>query len=68
MTYIFNASREYPMMLVRCMLGANLVIPAQIRDELSCGQVQIYRQTERQTDRWTDAGNDNTPLAWKGKG
>ena len=26
------------------------------------------RQTGRQTNRWTDAGNDNTPSAWKPKG
>ena len=55
-----------------CMLGANLVIPAQICNELSCGQGKVYRQTtrqtERQTDRRTDAGSDNTPSAWKAKG
>ena len=54
------------------MFGANLVIPAQICDELSCGQGKIYGQmdgrADRQTDRWTDAGNDNTPSAWKANG
>ena len=42
------------------MFGANLVIAAQICDELSCGQGKLYGQT--------DAVNDNTPLAWKAKG
>ena len=32
-----------------CMFGANLVIPAQICDELSCGQGKVYGQTDRQT-------------------
>ena len=47
-----------------CMFGANLVIPAQICDELSCGQGKVYGQM----DGRTDAGNDNTPSAWKAKG
>ena len=46
-----------------CMFGANLVIRAQICDELSCGQGQVYGRT----DRRTDTGNDNTPLAGKAK-
>ena len=29
-----------------CMFGANLVIPAQICDELSCGQGKVYGRTE----------------------
>ena len=29
-----------------CMFGANLVIPAQICDELSCGQGQVYGWTD----------------------
>ena len=33
------------------MFGANLVIPAQICDELSCRQGKVYRQTDRPTDR-----------------
>ena len=41
-----------------CMFGANLLIPAQTRDELSCGQGKVYGrtdgQTEGRTDRWTD--------------
>ena len=28
------------------MFGANLVIPAKICDELSCGQGKVYRQTD----------------------
>ena len=51
-----------------CMFGANLVIPAQICDELSCGQGKVYGQMDSQTDRRTDAGNDNIPSAWKAKG
>ena len=41
-----------------CMFGANLVIPAQICDEFSCGQSKVYGQTEGRAD----AGNDNIPL------
>ena len=41
------------------MFGANLVIPDQICDELSCGQSEVYGRTYGQTG----AGNDNTPLA-----
>ena len=37
-----------------CMCGANLMIPAQICDELSCGQGKVYGQTGRQTDRHDD--------------
>ena len=33
----------------RCMFGANLVIPAQICDELSCGQGKVYGRTDGQT-------------------
>ena len=33
-----------------CMFGANLMIPAQIFDELSCGQGKVYGQTDGQTD------------------
>ena len=47
-----------------CMFGANLVIPAQMCDELSYGQ---GLRTDRWTDRWTDTGKDNTHLAWKAK-
>ena len=42
------------------MSNANLVILAQICNELSCKQGQFYGRT----DRRTDAGNENTPLAW----
>ena len=34
------------------ILGANLVIPAQTGDELSCGQCKVYGQTD--TDKRTD--------------
>ena len=52
-----------------CMFGTNLVIQAQICEELSCGQVKFMeRQTDRWTDRRTDADNDNTPSAWNAKG
>ena len=46
----------------------DLVIPAQICDEISCGQGIVYGRTDGQTDGRTDAGNDNTPSAWKGRG
>ena len=38
-----------------CMFGANLLIPAQICDDLSCGQGKIYGRTVRQTERQTQA-------------
>ena len=41
-----------------CMFGANFVIPAQICDELSCGQGKVYGQTDRRTDRQTDIHTD----------
>ena len=50
------------------MFAANSVSPAQIRDELSCGQSTVYVRTDRRTDRRTDADNDNTHLVWKDKG
>ena len=37
-------------------------------DELSCEQGKVYGRTDRQTDGQTDAGNDNSPSAWKAKG
>ena len=46
------------------IFGTNLVIPAQICDELSCGQDKFYGRTDGRTERRTDAGNDNTPSAW----
>ena len=64
MTSIFNTNREHPMI----HFGANLVILAQISDELTCRQGKVYGQTDGWTDGQTDAGNDNTPLAWKAKG
>ena len=36
-----------------CMFGANLAIPAQICDELSCGQEKVYGQTDGQTQATT---------------
>ena len=53
-----------PRLFPGCMFGANLVIPAQTCDELSCGQSKVYGRTDGQTD----AGNDNSPSAWKAKG
>ena len=37
------------------MFGANLMIPAQICDELSCGQGDVYGQTDGRTDGQTQA-------------
>ena len=34
-----------------CMCGTNLVNPAQICDELSCGQGKVYGRTDGRTDR-----------------
>ena len=50
------------------IFGANLVIPAQTCDELSCRQGKVYGRTDRRKDRRTDTGNDNTLSAWKAKG
>ena len=50
------------------MFGANLVIPGQTCDELSCGQDKVYGRTDGRMDRRTDVGNDNTPSAWRAKG
>ena len=50
------------------MFGANLVIPAQICDELLCGQGKVYGQMDGRMDKWTDTGNDNIPKAWKAQG
>ena len=47
-----------------CMFGANLVILAQTRDELSGGQGKVHGRTARRGD----AGNDNKHLTWKAKG
>ena len=33
-----------------CMFGANLVIPAKICDELSCGQTKVYGRTDGRRD------------------
>ena len=46
------------------MFGANLVILAQIYDELSCRQAKVYRRMDRRTD---DAGNSNTTWAFQAK-
>ena len=40
------------------MFGANLVIPAQTCDKLSCGQGKVYGRTDGQTDGQTDGRND----------
>ena len=45
-----------------CMLDTNLVIPAQICEELSCGQGKVYGRT----DRRTSTGSNNTPLKEQG--
>ena len=49
------------------MFAANLVIPAQICDNFSCGQVKVYWRTDGRLDGQTDVGNDNTPSAWEAK-
>ena len=47
-----------------CIFFTNLMILAQICDELSCGQSKVHGRT----DGRTDAGKDNIPSAWKAKG
>ena len=42
---------QYQLSVPWCMFGANLVIPAQICDELSCGQGNVYGRMDRQTGR-----------------
>ena len=60
-----------------CMFGANLVILAQICDELSCGQGKVYGQTDWWMERWTDRRTDRQtdrygqrqyPFGLKGQG
>ena len=43
---------------------ADLGIPTQICDELSCDQGKVYERTYRRTG----TGNDNTHSSWKAKG
>ena len=50
------------------MFGADSVILAQIYDELSFEQGKVHGRSDIRTDRRTDAGNNNTPVAWKAKG
>ena len=40
------------------IFNSNLVIPAQICDELLCGKGKVYGQTDKQTDRQTDRQTD----------
>ena len=47
------------------MFTANLVIPAQICDELSCGQGKVYGWTDRQMDRRRQR---QYPFGLKGQG
>ena len=47
-----------------CMVGANLVIPAQICEELLCRQSKVYGQTEGRTDGQAEAMT--IPLRLKG--
>ena len=37
------------------MFGANLVIPAEICDDLLCGQGKVYGQTDRRADGQNEA-------------
>ena len=58
--YLFSKQTES---ITRCMFGADLAIPTQICDELSCryGKVsdrQTDRQTDRQAGRETDGQTD----------
>ena len=51
------------------MFGANLVIPAQTCDELSCGRGKVYDRTDRQTDGRTDRRRQRQyPFGLKAKG
>ena len=47
------------------MFGANLMIPAQICDELSCRQGKVYGRTDRQTDGHRQ---QQYPFGLKGQG
>ena len=50
------------------MFGVNLLILAQIYDQLLYGQIKIHGRMDRRTDGRTDTSNDNTPAALKVKG
>ena len=45
-----------------CMFGANLVISAQICDDLSCGQGKVYGRMDGRTDWWTDGRTQATTI------
>ena len=48
--------------------GANLLIPAQICDELSCGQGKVYGRTDGRTDRQTERRRQRQyPFGLKGQ-
>ena len=51
------------------MFGANLVNPAQICDELSCGQGKVYGRTDGWTDGQTERRRQQQyPVGLKGQG
>ena len=53
----------------RCMFGANLVILAQICDELLCGQGKVKGRTDRKTDGQMDRRRQwQYPFSLKGQG
>ena len=59
--------------ILGCMFGANLVILAQIYDELSCGQGKVYGQADGRTDGQFDRKTDRHrqrqyPFGLKGQG
>ena len=64
MVPIFNSSWEYPMI----MFGANLVILAEICDDVSCRQAQVYGQTDGRADGRTDTRQRQYPFGLKDQG
>ena len=62
MTSIFNTKREYPRMHVWCKFGDSSSNLWRVIE-----RTKKSLRTDGRTDGQTEAGNDNTPSAWKAK-
>ena len=62
-----NTNWEYPMKDVWCKFDDSSSNLSRVM-VWTWKSLRTDRQMDGRTERWTDAGNDNTPLAWKAKG